>query len=118
MTPEQIAAVNQAQLVLEEHIKNNYESVPKELIDAEAALRHILTEDALDKKAENARELGLDYEPAGGTQISKVWWDGDKLMAKSIPLSEIYKEPEQQPAREDWGPGPHEVHSLEARGAE
>jgi hypothetical protein len=33
---------------------------------------------ALDKKAENARELGLDYEPV----------------------------------REDWGPGPHEVHSL------
>jgi hypothetical protein len=33
---------------------------------------------ALDKKAENARELGLDYEPV----------------------------------REDWGPGPHEYHSL------
>ena len=33
---------------------------------------------ALDKKAENARELGLDYEPV----------------------------------REDWGPGPHEAHSL------
>jgi hypothetical protein len=33
---------------------------------------------ALNKMAENARELGLDYEPV----------------------------------REDWGPGPHEVHSL------
>jgi hypothetical protein len=45
---------------------------------------------ALDKKAENARELGLDYDPAGGTQVSKVWWDGKKLMAKPISLEDIY----------------------------
>jgi hypothetical protein len=45
---------------------------------------------ALDKKAENARALGLDYEPADGTQVSKVWWDGEKLMAKPIPLEDIY----------------------------
>jgi hypothetical protein len=45
---------------------------------------------ALDKKAENARELGLDYEPADGTQVSKVWWDGEKLMAKPIPLEDFY----------------------------
>jgi hypothetical protein len=38
---------------------------------------------ALDKMAENARELGLDYEPV----------------------------------REDWGPGPHEYHSLPAQPA-
>jgi hypothetical protein len=30
--------------------------------------RQALANDALDKKAENARELGLDYEPVG-------WWD-------------------------------------------
>jgi hypothetical protein len=48
-------------------------------------------EQALDKKAENARELGLDYEPADGTQVSKVWWDGEKLMAKPIPLEDIYQ---------------------------
>jgi hypothetical protein len=46
-------------------------------------------EQALDKKAENARELGLDYEPADGTQVSKVWWDGEKLMAKPIPLEDF-----------------------------
>ena len=34
-----------------------------------------------------------DYEPAGGTQVSKVWWDGDKLMAKPIPLEDIYTTP-------------------------
>jgi len=38
---------------------------------------------ALDKMAENARELGLEYEPV----------------------------------REDWGPGPHEVHSLPSQPA-
>ena len=64
------------------------------------ALRQALANEALDRMAENARELGLDYDPAGGTQVSKVWWDGDKLMAKSIPLSEVYKEPEHQPADE------------------
>jgi hypothetical protein len=32
---------------------------------------------------------GLD--PAGGTQVSKVWWDGDKLIAKPIPFVEFYK---------------------------
>lgn len=68
----------------------------KQIDDAITALRQ-----ALDKMAENARELGLDYEPAGGTQVSKVWWDGDKLIAKPIPLSEVYKEPEQQPAAVD-----------------
>jgi hypothetical protein len=53
---------------------------------------------ALDKKAENARELGLDYEPADGTQVSKVWWDGEKLMAKPIPFVEFYKAaPVQEP---------------------
>ena len=45
---------------------------------------------ALDKMAENARELGLDYEPVDGTQVSKVWWDGEKLMAKPIPLEDFY----------------------------
>ena len=60
-------------------------------------------EQALDKKAENARELGLDYEPADGTQVSKVWWDGEKLMAKPIPLEDIYL-----PALECTRSHPHE----------
>jgi hypothetical protein len=37
---------------------------------------------------------GLD--PAGGTQVSKVWWDGEKLMAKPIPLVDFYQ-PVQEP---------------------
>jgi len=61
------------------------------MLKAEKAITAIKQARALDKKAENARELGLDYEPAGGTQVSKVWWDGEKLMAKPIPLVEFYK---------------------------
>jgi hypothetical protein len=72
---------------------------PKSLIrKASAELRRLQAEldavkqaRALDKMAENARELGLDYEPADGTQVSKVWWDGEKLMAKPIPLEDIYQ---------------------------
>ncbi len=29
-------------------------------------------------------------EPVDGTQVSKVWWDGEKLMTKPIPLEDIY----------------------------
>jgi hypothetical protein len=56
-----------------------------------------LAQQALDKKAENARELGLDYEPSTGMQVSKVWWDSEKLMAKPIPFVEFYK-----PAQRTW----------------
>ena len=59
------------------------------------ALTAALADNALNKMAENARELGLDYEPSAGTQVSKVWWDGEKLMAQPIPLNQFYKEPEQ-----------------------
>ena len=60
-------------------------------VKAEPAITAIRQARALDKKAENARELGLDYEPADGTQVSKVWWDGEKLMAKPIPLVDFYQ---------------------------
>jgi hypothetical protein len=77
---------------------------PKSLIrKASAELRRLQAELdaikqalALDKMADNARELGLDYEPADGTQVSKVWWDGEKLMAKPIPLVDFYQ-PVQEP---------------------
>ena len=57
---------------------------------------------ALDKMAENAKKLGLDYESAAGTQVSKVWWDGGKLMAQPIPLEQFYKEPEQPAQQCKW----------------
>ncbi len=33
-------------------------------------------------------------------QITKVWWDGDKLMAKPIPLSDLYTTPPAAPVQE------------------
>jgi hypothetical protein len=60
-------------------------------VKAEPAITAIKQALTLDKMAENARDLGLDYEPADGTQVSKVWWDGEKLMAKPIPLEDIYQ---------------------------
>jgi hypothetical protein len=60
-----------------------------EAVEAINTLRPAL-EQALGKMADNAKELALDYEHAGGTHVSKVWWDSDKLMAKPIPFVDIY----------------------------
>ena len=64
----------------------------------EAAITAIKQVRALDKKAENARELGLDYEPA--EVLGHNGW-GFPIKAAA-------------PVQEDWGPGPHECHSLTA----
>jgi hypothetical protein len=55
--------------------------------DAITALQSIISQDALDKKAENARELGLSYDDAvkGGVGIM--------LGGKRIDPSSIYAEP-------------------------
>ena len=74
---------------------------------AKVAITAIKQARALDKMAENARELGLDYDPAGGTQVSKVWWDGEKLMAKPIPPEDIY-----QPAHDPVAYGVFEGGNL------
>lgn len=50
----------------------------------------------------NDHENPVQIDPSAGTQISKVWWDGDKLMAKPIPLESIYKEPEQPSQQEPF----------------
>jgi hypothetical protein len=73
--------------------------------DMRDAITAIKQARALDKMAENARELGLDYEPADGTQVSKVWWDGEKLMAKPIPLEDIYQPVQATMKLESSGPG-------------
>ena len=64
----------------------------------EAAITAIKQVRTLDKKAENARELGLDYEPA--EVLGHNGW-GFPIKAAA-------------PVQEDWGPGPHECHSLTA----
>ena len=35
------------------------------------------------------------HDPSAGTQVSKVWWDGEKLIAKQVSLEDFYK-PAQQ----------------------
>jgi len=46
-----------------------------------------------------------DYEPVDGAQVSKVWWDDEKLMAKPIPFVEFYK-PVQEPVAWKWHQAP------------
>jgi hypothetical protein len=59
MTEQQLAAVKQALEALE-----GADQIDVDMDKAITALQSIISQDALDKKAENARELGLDYEPA------------------------------------------------------
>ena len=49
-----------------------------------------------DERARMA-EQPAQQEPVDSTQVSKVWWDGEKLMAKPIPFVEFYK-----PAQRTW----------------
>jgi hypothetical protein len=43
--------------------------------DAITAIKAALANEALERKAENARELGLDYEPAAPVQEPVAWKD-------------------------------------------
>jgi hypothetical protein len=56
----------------------------------------IRAQQALDKKAENARELGLDYEPVG-----EIGWGGSVNWHKTIPEfgTDLYTTP---PAQSTW----------------
>ena len=66
-------------LALEALKKCRYRSLADEIVDpAITAIKEALANEALDKKAENARELGLDYEPE---QEPVAWgvFDGPNL---------------------------------------
>jgi hypothetical protein len=63
MNEQQLAAVKLALVALEEwYFGCGAGSESHD--DAVEAIKQAIAQDALDKKAENARELGLDYEPA------------------------------------------------------
>jgi hypothetical protein len=68
MNDQQLAAVKQALEVM----RNQGDVGVDEWIAAEAAIKQVIAQDALDKKADNARELGLDYEPAA-VQEGRDW---------------------------------------------
>jgi hypothetical protein len=69
MNEQQLAAVKQALEALE--IVRPLENPEPAVEEAIAALQSIISQDALDKMADNARELGLDYEPA--VQEVRLW---------------------------------------------
>jgi hypothetical protein len=76
---------------------NSWETVGdggKPARDAITAIKQALAAPVKDNSNYRLDPPGLD--PAGGTQVSKVWWDGEKLMAKPIPFVEFYK-PVQEP---------------------
>jgi hypothetical protein len=91
MNEQQLAAVKQALEALESFDGVGdvvtWEKQWKLCIKARESLLSIISQDALDKKAENARELGLSYDDAvkGGVGIM--------LGGKRIDPASIYAEP-------------------------
>ena len=72
-----------------------------------------LAQQALDKKAENAKELGLDYEPAQQEPVKAMhigfdWLDNKQLVATyAVPVAtnlyapDLYTTPQAQPAQQE-----------------
>ena len=93
MTEQQIAAVKQALEAMVYFADGYGDPVPalEKINAAITALRHILADQALDKMAENARELGLDYEPdykALWKQMCERCDELDKKLAEWVGLTE------------------------------
>jgi len=94
MNEQQLAAVKLALVALEEwYFGCGAGSESHD--DAVEAIKQALAQDALDKMAENARELGLDYEPAvqepvawvnhGENRITRATgWDGYGALCKCV----------------------------------
>ena len=60
-----------------------------EIDGAIVALREALANEALDKKAENARELGLDYEPARDSGIATAGGADPRTQRTWVGLSDL-----------------------------
>jgi hypothetical protein len=77
MTEQQLAAVKQA---LEALMVFRYAPPAQRplVLKAIADLEQVIAQDALDKKAENARELGLSYEPASVQESDELKHIGEQ----------------------------------------
>jgi hypothetical protein len=97
----------------------------KRLLDAgflKSPLREELAEQSLDKKADNASELGLDYEPEPYCWVSggNAWY-AESLIPRGKTVVAVYtspprKEPEQKPVVcvdvKDSGNGPYDFYCI------
>jgi hypothetical protein len=91
MTDQLQQAAQQAQMVLQEHIRNNYELVPQEMIDAEFALRAAIEEALAQPKQEPVAEY------------RGVTADGHYIIKPMGPLTAgmlFYTAPQPQPMQE------------------
>jgi hypothetical protein len=91
MNEQQLAAVKQAMEALKEVAARTGPRWALEQgyaghLEAITALQSIISQDALDKKADNARELGLDYEPAVIQQMVDALDHADELLGGNDTL--------------------------------
>ena len=92
MTPKQEAALRQAREALQyvyegannqgPHTGISWRCASNKIEPVIAAIDEVLSDNALDKMAENARELGLDYEPA--QKDYKAFYDGKKWYSVEV----------------------------------
>jgi hypothetical protein len=99
MNEQQLVAVKQALEALKkwDGIQTQYRD-RVDNSDAITALQSIISQDALDKKAENARELGLDYEPAP----VKTYHDGKPWPVAPKPWVGLTDEEIKRGWKESW----------------
>jgi hypothetical protein len=90
MNEQQLAAVKLALEALELHAKQYPHMQKGYTVDAITALQSIISQDALDKMAENARELGLSYDDE--PKIGCVNHDCDKCKAVQEPVAWLHPE--------------------------
>jgi len=98
-----IEAMKQALEALE-YIDNNYMSLPKVGNEAITALRTAIQDaesyaaaypDNFIKRASEAFEEAIERGWSGladeGSQVTRVWWDGDKLIMQPVSVEDMYE---------------------------
>ena len=88
-----IEAMKQALEALEEACGNrcNAEYNPCYARTAITSLRQAIANEALDKKAENAKELGLDYEPVQAEKQEPAAWQDTRKTWVDVPLKKCFE---------------------------
>ena len=87
MNDKELAAVKQALEALEEScFPRQSQKHCRKYDEAIAAIKQVIAQDALYKMADNARELGLDYEPAVIQQMVDALDHADELLGGNDTL--------------------------------